>query len=119
MSVESILLAALRASPDLDAAVIRPSKVEQTDLPPYVIYQKTSGVRIADLSGETGLSNPQFQIDCYAATLGQATALRDAVRKVLLAEPALRAVHVNESSSYEESVKLFRELQEFSFWFQC
>jgi hypothetical protein len=72
---------------------------------------------VRSLAGDSGLANPQFQVDVYATTKAQVTALKDAVFLAVLAEPALGATFINEGSGYEPDTKLYRHRQDFSFWF--
>ena len=117
MSVESAIAQTLKAWPALAGIVIRPDKVEQGDAPPYAVYQKISGRRVASLAGDSGLANPTFQFDVYATTRLASAALRDEVRKAIQANPELGAVHAGEGASFEVDTKLFRERLDFSLWF--
>lgn len=116
-TVESTIVSVLTAAPALAGIVVRPQVIEETDLPPYVVYQKIHGERISDLQGDAGLGNPHFQIDVYAQTASQASTLKDAIRVALLAEPTLNAIMVGESAMFDFPTRLFREIQDFSMWF--
>lgn len=117
MSVEAAIFQTLSAWPALAGVVISADRVEETDAPPYVIFQKITGVRVHSLQGDSGLANPHFQIDVYADTRAAAIVLRDEVRKAMLANPDLGAVHIAEGAAYEPDTKLFRERTDFSLWF--
>lgn len=117
MSVESTIYTALSSASSMAGVTIRHLVTDDTDSAPYVVYQKIHGERISDLAGDAGLANPRFQFDVYATTSAQATALRDAVRAVILGTPALNAVHVGEGDMYDMSTRLYREMQDFSMWF--
>lgn len=117
MSVEAAIFQTLSAWQALAGVVISADRVEETDAPPYVIFQKITGVRVHSLLGDSGLANPHFQIDVYADTRAGAIVLRDEVRKAMLANPDLGAVHIAEGATYESDTKLFRERTDFSLWF--
>lgn len=117
MTIESTINAALLASPSFKGIAVRPGFVEESDVPPYVVYQKIHEQRPSDLQGDSGISNAHFQIDVYATTNLQATALRDAARVALLASPSLNAVMTAATSSFDMPTRLFREMQDFSMWF--
>ncbi|GAC1405495.1 MAG: hypothetical protein NVSMB6_00060 [Burkholderiaceae bacterium] len=117
MSVEVTIFQTLNAWSALAGVVITADRVEEIDAPPYVIFQKVTGVRVHSLQGDSGLANPHFQIDVYAETRAAAIVLRDEVRKAMLANPDLGAVHIAEGAAYEPDTKLFRERIDFSLWF--
>ena len=71
---------------------------------------------MSSLTGDSGLANPRFQVDAYAKTASQASALQIAIRAAVLGAPALGAVLVGEGSGREPDTKLFRRRQEFSCW---
>jgi len=117
MSIESVIAQTLKTWPELADVVVRPDKVEQTDQPPYIVYQKVAGHRVQSLQGDSGLANPHFQFDVYARTRAQAIELREGLRHAIAANPALGAVHAGEGAGFEEDTKLCRERIDFSFWF--
>ena len=117
MSVEATIFQTLTSWPALAGIVISADRVEETDAPPYIVFQKITGVRINSLQGDSGLANPHFQFDVYADTRAGAIVLRDEVRKAMLANPVLGAVHIGEGATFEPDTKLFRERTDFSLWF--
>lgn len=117
MSVESSIFQVLKTWPALAGVIIRPDKAEQGDAAPYIIYQKVTGQRVKSLAGDSGLANPLFQFDVYAASRMTAATLRDEMRKALQAATLLGAVHAGEGAGYEAETKLCRERVDFSLWF--
>lgn len=117
MSIEAEIAQTLKTCPELAEAIVRPDKVEQTDQPPYIVYQKVTGRRIQSLQGDSGLANQHFQFDAYARTRAQAIALREALRRAITANPVLGAVHAGEGIGFDEDTRLFRERVDFSLWF--
>jgi hypothetical protein len=119
MTIEEVIFACLSAAPGLAGIPIRPDIADQDDKDAYVIYQQFAGRRPSTLKGDCGLGNPRFQIDVYTTTKLQTSALKDVVRKAILAEPLLRAVLVADGGGppYEAETKMYRHRQDFSFWF--
>lgn len=117
MTVEETLGACLLAYPALAGVTVRAEVAQATDLPPYIVHTQVSGSRVRSLAGDSGLANPHFQIDVYATTKSQVSALKKAIREAVLANPALGAVLLDEGSGYEPETKRYRHRQDFSFWF--
>lgn len=117
MTVEETLAACLLAFPALAGCKVRAEVAQQADLPPYIVHTLVTGARVKSLTGDSGLANPHFQIDVYAATKAQASTLKRAIFDAVLAVPALGAVFLNEGSGYEPDTKRYRHRQDFSFWF--
>ena len=117
MTIEETLSGCLLAWLPLANMKVRAEVAQPTDVTPYIVYTQVSGVRIKSLTGDSGLSNPRFQIDVYADTKAQSTALKSAIREAVLSCQPLGAVLVGESSGYEPDTKRYRHQQDFSFWF--
>jgi hypothetical protein len=116
-TVDQVLAACLLAAPELAGLKVRADTAHQGDMAPYIVHTQVSGNRVRSLAGDSGLANPQFQVDVYASTKAQVTLLKDAIRRAVLAEPKLGASFVNEGSTHESDTKLYRHRQDFSFWF--
>lgn len=117
MTVEETLAGCLLAAPALAGIKVRAEVAQPTDATPYIVHAQISGLRVNSLTGDSGLSNPRFQIDVYADTKAQTTALKKAIREAVLGCVDLGAVLVGESSGYEPDTKRYRYQQDFSFWF--
>lgn len=117
MTVEETLAACLLAWPALAGMKVRAEVAQASDAAPYIIHTQVSGARVKSLAGDSGLANPHFQIDVYAPTKAQASAVKTEIRQAVLADPGLGAVHIGEGSGYEPDTKLYRYRQDFSFWF--
>lgn len=118
MSVEDSIVAAFKAEPALAAVKAYPEAAPASPVAPYIIYTQFAGARVNSFQGDSGLTNPRFQFDVYAKTKAETIALRDAIRRALLAAPALGAVFINDGSGYESDTKLYRHRQDFSLWYQ-
>ena len=117
MTIEETLGACLLAAPALAGLKVRAEVAQPTDATPYIVYTQVSGVRVNSLTGDSGLSNPRFQIDVYADTKSKSTTFKSAIREAVLSCQALGAVLVGESSGYEPDTKRYRFQQDFSLWF--
>jgi len=120
MTIEEVIKAALAAAPELAGVPIRPNVADQGDKGPYIVYQLYAGTRPQVLRGDCGLGNPRYQFDVYTKTALQTSAMKDVVRKALIAAPLLNAVFVTEGGvpPFNETTKLHRHRQDFSFWYQ-
>lgn len=117
MTIEETIAQTLKSWPALSKIVIRPDKVEQGDIAPYITYQKFWGARVQSLTGDSGLSNTHFQFDVYASTRLAAANIKNEVRKALFSSSVLGAVHLSEGAGFDEPSKTYRERIDFSFWF--
>jgi hypothetical protein len=62
---------------------IYPRRAPQEVTAPYVIFQRISTIRDHSHSGPSGLANPRYQFDAYAATPEEADAISDQIRLAL------------------------------------
>lgn len=115
MRVEAVLTACLQAS--LPGIPVRPDVALSTDVTPYIVYSQFTGDRVKSLAGDSGLANPRFQIDVYSLTKADCIEKKSVIRDAVLSSDLLGAVFIDEGSGYESDTKLFRQRQDFSFWF--
>lgn len=81
----------------------------------HVIFQRISSFPVVALQGEAPIENARFQIDCYSRTAAGASTLASSV-KTAMAAAALINQRVNESAAFEDGVRLYRKVLEFSLW---
>lgn len=68
----------------LCAERIYPLRAPDAAVMPYIVYRRVSSNHVASHSGNSGLSNPRFQLDCYA---------EDYLQAKQLAEQCVSALH--------------------------
>jgi len=116
MSLEKAVNEVLRAIPALAGFSIRPNVADSVDKPPYVVFRNIVGSRPQTLGGDCGLANGRMQIDVYAETVVQTSALKTEIRKGMLAATEFSAVFLNEGAGVDPATKLHRYRQDFSVW---
>ena len=90
---------------------------------PAVVFSVVAGDSDADLEGPTGVGSRRVQVDSWAGTRAEATALSLAVRALLdgysggAAGLDVQAVfHLTERWDFEAETKLFRTSQDYEVW---
>lgn len=129
MIVEEALAARLEGFAGLSALVadrIYPLALPQEPTPPAVVFLKVSGPRDLTQSGASGLVNPRFQVDAWAATYSSAKAVAEQVRLALIGFSGTMGgasgVYVsgvnldNERDLYEDETRLYRVSLDFTLW---
>ena len=82
---------------------------------PYAVYFQVANSPEVTVETRIPIENTRFQVDVYAKTYGQAQTLANDVRTAMM---GLKAVPISAQDLYEDEVKLYRVLQDFSIWFQ-
>ena len=82
--------------------------------PPFIVWQRVVSTVNNNIQGASDVQNTRVQIDSYALTYAAATALADQVAIAILAD--LNGLQLTEQDLYEPEVKLYRVMQDFSFW---
>jgi hypothetical protein len=82
---------------------------------PYIVWMMVTSTTNNSLAGASDVQNTRLQIDCYAATQASRKALADSVVTALAAAD-FQNVQLTSQNLYEQDVKLFRALLEFSVW---
>lgn len=82
---------------------------------PYITYQTVSANSENVLSGGSGLINTRMQIDVYSGSYLQARAIAAQV-DVLMTGWSVQNISQPSQDLYEDPVKLFRVLLEYSIW---
>lgn len=82
---------------------------------PFIVYSDVSYRGLFSLKGATGYGNSSFQVDCYGASRGDASRLRDAVYQAFMAPPAgIKLIGITGlGSDYETDTKLFKQMMEY------
>lgn len=95
---------------------IYPVALPQEPTYPAIVYTRTSGGQVNDLSGYAGLENPQIGIDVFAETYNAAKALAEKVHTVLNTVTTFRATLTNDSDNFEAEINCYRVAMDFSCW---
>ncbi len=82
---------------------------------PYISYQIVATNNENILSGSSGLVNSHVQIDIYSPTYLQSWAIAAQV-DVLMSGWSVQNVSKPAQDLYDETVKLFRVMREYSIW---
>lgn len=89
----------------------------ETVVAPYIVWQRIVSTDNVNLQGPSNVQNTHLQVDIFAPRLADAEAVREAVDAALLAlAPTTRVISLTSQDLYEESVKLYRIVREFSVW---
>lgn len=83
---------------------------------PYICFQEIIGIPEAVLDGYAGLTNKRMQIDCFAKSYGGAKGLAAAVSAALAASTIPNVKIGQMDGEYNEVVKDYHVITEFSIW---
>lgn len=98
---------------------IFPSVIPQKATYPALAYTRIASRFIDSFAGYVDLTQTEFQIDCYAATVAGAEALAAAVKSTLIdyaTRPINRIRIDNELTLFEPETELHRVLLQFTVW---
>lgn len=96
-------------------AAIYPMVAPQGTALPYVTYQRVASTVNNVLSGAPSIDNARMQIDVWASSYAGAQALAQSIIRAMQAWP-VQNVLLNNYDLYEQEVKVYRVLLEFSIW---
>jgi len=82
---------------------------------PYIVWQRIVSVDNNTLSGPSNVQNTRIQVDIFAPRIADAEAIRVAVDDSLV-NSAITVIPQSTQDLYEEPVKLFRIIREYSVW---
>lgn len=96
---------------------IYPLVAPQPATTPYVVYTRVSSTleNVLAGNGTPPIDNTRFQVDCYSKTYSEALTVASAVQAAMLGWSE-RNVQISSSALYEDDVKLFRFMMDFSVW---
>ncbi len=96
---------------------VYPLVAPQPATTPYVIYQRvaSSVENVLAGNGSPPINNTRLQIDIYAKTYAESQSVADSVESAMLGWSE-RNVQLSSLDLYEDDVKLFRVLMDFSVW---
>jgi hypothetical protein len=82
---------------------------------PYIVWQEIVSTDNVTLGGPTDMQNTRIQVDVYAPRIAVASSLTKAVDAALLAS-ALTVIPLSNQPVYEEPVRLWRRIRDYSIW---
>lgn len=83
---------------------------------PYITYARVVSATNNVLSAPTDLQNTRVQIDVYARSIAQAEAIADSVGPAMRAGPWKSAVQLSVDDLYEDEIRAYRLVLDFSIW---
>lgn len=92
-----------------------PDRAPATTPRPFCTYQQVGGEPIQFLGGSSGTGIARMQINAWADTRAEATALMRQVEQAVTNAPLFGGVEGGAISSYEEEQVLYGARQDFSF----
>lgn len=115
MTVESNIYASLRG---LVADRAYPDEAPEAPQPPFIIYSQVGGRPLNYLSGVPDKRNGRFQVNVWALTRAEASAICRQVEDALRLDPTLLAVTLSgQLSDFVEATGWYGAQQDFSIWF--
>ncbi len=97
---------------DLAGGRVYPYVAPQKTAPPWIVFRMVSAVSDDVFCGPAETATA-VQIDAWASSIDEASALREQVRAAIL---PLRPVGLNELSDYEPETALYRAMLEIQLW---
>ena len=88
---------------------------QQPPVYPYIAWQRIVSVDNVSLTGPSNLQNNRLQIDIYSLQISEADTILNAV-DAAFATSALSNVPLNSQDLYDDTVKAFRVMREYSVW---
>lgn len=119
MSLETDIFDALSgaaAVAALVAARIYPLLLKQGCAMPAIVYSPITSRPVVSLQGPSGLEGNTVQIDAWALTLAEASAVLVAIEAAMGAATTFSIVHGPRRSWYESAPELYRAQRDFSVW---
>lgn len=87
----------------------------QGTVTPYIVWLQVISTTNNNLAGASNVQNLRLQIDCYAKTQAARKALELAVIAAM-GSATFSNVQLTSQNLYEQEVKLFRAMLDFSVW---
>ena len=82
---------------------------------PYIVWQRIVSVANVSLAGPSNRQNTRVQIDIISLTIGEASAIETAL-EALMAGASIVNVPLSSQDTYEDAIKAFRIIKDFSLW---
>ena len=92
-----------------------PLAQDANGIQPFIVWQRIVSTTHNTLIGPSDLQNTRIQIDIYAPRIADAVAISAAVQAAFAAS-SLQFFQLSSQDLYEEPVRLFRLMQDFSIW---
>lgn len=108
------VLTDIRAAIQLVVGKCYPMVAPEKPVVPYAVYFQIANAPEVTTNNMVPIENTRFQVDVYAKTYGQVQSLAADIRAAMLDMGAVPNVA---QDLYEDEVKLYRVMQDFSIWF--
>ena len=82
---------------------------------PYIVFQRIVSTDNVNMVSPSAIQNTRVQVDIYARKLSDAVTLQKALEAAFM-NWAVQNVPISSQDVYEDSVKAFRVIREFSVW---
>lgn len=82
---------------------------------PYAVYFQVANAPEVTMETAIPIENTRVQVDVYAKTYAEAQTLAGATRTAMMGLGAVPLLHAD---LFEQEVKLYRVVQDFSIWFK-
>jgi hypothetical protein len=82
---------------------------------PYITFQRIVSTDNVTMTGPSNLQNTRVQIDVFSLRISEVDAMVTAMDALFLASP-IQNVPIAQSDGYEDAVKAYRIMREYSVW---
>ena len=82
---------------------------------PYIVFQRVSSGANVTFDGASDLQNSRIQIDIWSRQISEAVSIENAVENAMAAWPTSN-VQLDSSDTYDDTVRAFRIIKDYSVW---
>lgn len=82
---------------------------------PFIVWQRVVSTSNVTLQGASNLQNTRIQIDIYSRQISEAVAIENALEAVF-ANSTIGNVPISSQDMYEDAVKAYRIMKDYSVW---
>jgi len=82
---------------------------------PYIVWQRIASSDNATMQGPSNLQNTRIQIDVFSLRISEANALREAL-DAAFTSASITNIPLSTSENYEDMIRGFRLMREYSVW---
>lgn len=93
-------------------------QVNTTEPPvfPFIVFTRIVSSTNNNLEGPSDLQNTRVQVDLFTLKASEVESLSDAIDAAMTAQFGNRSIQISSQDLYEDPVKAFRVLREYSVW---
>lgn len=82
---------------------------------PYIVWQRIASSDNVSMTGPSNLQNTRIQIDVFSLRISEANTLRDAL-DIAFNSASITNIPISTSETYEDMIRGFRLMREYSVW---